>query len=1119
MKTIPPVCPEPDSGVKYWRSQEQLADSPDFQAWAEKEFPAGASELQDGATRRDFMKLMSASFALAGAGMLGTGCRRPVENIYPFSRLPEGYIHGVAQHFATAMPNRGSAIPLVVKSHEGRPTKVEGNSLLPGSNGGTDTFAQASILGLYDADRAQLFRNKSNTVPREVALDALAKLAQQSAANQGEGVCFLLDANNSPSRERLQAMVSQKLPKARWFTHEPVDFSVHQRAASLVAGADVAPRFQLGAANVILSLDCDFIGTEEDRTQHIGAFAKGRKVAKAGDRMNRLYAVEALMTQTGMNADHRLRVASSTVIAVAAHVAAAVAPGLQALAAKFPLPAGVKPEWIKECAADLAKHPGGSLVLAGYRQPLAVHLMALALNNALNNFGRTVLFQPAPAALGTLAELAGLLNAGGVNTLAILGGNPAYSAPADLNWAATQRKAKTVVRLGAHEDETSLGTDWHLPAAHYLESWGDAQTSDGTLVPIQPLIEPLFGGLTEIEVLARLGGLDVVKPHDIARDSFMVFATSNVLGTLVSRATFEEGWKKFLHDGFLAGSAMPVVAGSFQSGAVSQALAAVPAPAAPSKAQLEVIFTRDSRVDDGRFSNNGWLQEFPDPVTKITWDNAVLMSRKTAAELGVKNDDVVEVSLGGRSVKGPVWVQPGQADFTLGLALGYGREKGGRIANFNGGTVGFNAYKLRLSKDGDIVVGATVKATGATQKVVTTQDHWSMEGRPIIREGTKAEFDKDVNFAKRFNLPDPPSTQPMYPNPFDELKKKPNVMHQWGMVIDLNSCVGCSACVLACQSENNVPIVGKDQMSRGREMHWLRIDRYYAGSPEKQAHASTLAGTKNVLRKDSQQQFEEWIDEPQVVNQPMLCLHCEAAPCESVCPVNATAHDEEGLNVMVYNRCVGTRYCSNNCPYKVRRFNFFDYNKRPLENLYQSPLFSVNNGEWGLLSWLKNPDKGTKREDEWDIMKLARNPDVSVRMRGVMEKCTFCVQRIEGAKISQKVKAGASGDVVVPDGTIKTACQQACPAEAISFGNLNDANSDVSKAKQNPRNYSVLEFLATKPRTTYLARVRNPNPKMPDAYTTPLTSQEWEKENGGHHDDGGHGAKAGAAHGKKGEKH
>ena len=524
-------------------------------------------------------------------------------------------------------------------------------------------------------------------------------------------------------------------------------------------------------------------------------------------------------------------------------------------------------------------------------------------------------------------------------------------------------------------------------------------------------------------------------------------------------------------------------------------------------------------MDDGRYSNNGWLQEFPDPVTKITWDNVVLVSRKTAVALGVDNKEVVEISLNGRTVKGPIWIQPGQADFTLGIALGYGREKSGRIGNFSGGQVGFNAYKIRSSTGGDIVVGASAKATGVKHQVVTTQDHWSMEGRPIIREGTKAEFDKDVNFAKRFNLPAPPSSQPMYPNPFDELTKKPNVVHQWGMVIDLNSCVGCSACVIACQSENNVPIVGKEQVGKGREMHWLRLDRYYAATPEAHKNGTAEGHAKNSLRPDNQQQIEEWIDDPQVVNQPMLCQHCEAAPCENVCPVNATAHDEEGLNVMVYNRCVGTRYCSNNCPYKVRRFNFFDYNRRPLDELYKSPLFSTHNGEWGVLSWLKNPDKGSKPEDEWDITKLVRNPDVTVRMRGVMEKCTFCTQRIEGAKITQKVKAGASGDVEVPDGTIKTACQQACPAEAITFGNISDPKSEVSVAKANPRNYSVLEFLATKPRTTYLARVRNPNPQMPDAYATPLTTQEWEKDNGGHHVAPSHEAAVGDAHEKKGAKH
>jgi Fe-S-cluster-containing dehydrogenase component len=478
------------------------------------------------------------------------------------------------------------------------------------------------------------------------------------------------------------------------------------------------------------------------------------------------------------------------------------------------------------------------------------------------------------------------------------------------------------------------------------------------------------------------------------------------------------------------------------------------------------VFHRDYSLDDGRYNNNGWLQELPDPVTKLAWDNAVLMSRKTAADLGLKNSDMVEVQLGGRSVRGPVWVQPGFVDYSLGLALGYGRTKTGRV----GVGTGFNAYALRTSANPHFAAGASLRALNETYPLSCTQNHWSMEGRPIIREANLEQFKEKPRFAKNMEVEEAEVVKPMYPNPLDQLKK--SGIHQWGMAIDLSRCVGCSACMLACQSENNVPIVGKEQINRGREMHWLRIDRYYSGRPRQENFFETFT-------TDQDEQFDPWIDDPQVVTQPMLCQHCEAAPCENVCPVNATSHDQEGLNVMTYNRCVGTRYCSNNCPYKVRRFNYFDYNKRPIGKFYLGPF-------------------GHRKNDEWDLLKMIKNPDVSVRMRGVMEKCTYCIQRIEHAKIAQKTKAGASGDVRVPTDSFTTACAQACPAGAFVFGNLLDPASRVSKLKKLDRNYSVLELLYTRPRTTYLARIRNPNPNMPDSLYSqgPLSLREYEHKHG-----------------------
>jgi MoCo/4Fe-4S cofactor protein with predicted Tat translocation signal len=1047
------------SGRVYWRSLDELAETPEFRQWVEREFPEGASEWSDPVSRRHFVKIMSASFLLAGLGFASSGCRRPVEKIEPFARMPENYVHGVPRYYATAVPSHGSAIPLVVKSNDGRPTKVEGNSSHPDSNGGTDRFAQASILGLYDPDRAGRFTHQGNNATAAAALDALTQLSRQAQANAGQGLAFLLEPSSSPSRRRLQALLREKLPQARWFLHDPIGLEVHGRAAAQAFGQAVKPYLHFDKADVILSLDCDFLGSEEDLHNHIRRFAQRRRVAKPTDSLNRLYVAESLMSVTGFNADHRLRLAPSALLPLAAALAAEITrqarvniPGLD----KIPKPAGVDAKWISECATDLFQNRGRSLVVAGYRQPMAVHLLAHAMNAALGNLGQTVVFHSVQDTKEEgMAELAQALRAGQVNTLVILGGNPVYTAPADLEWATTQRSAKTIFRLGHYEDETFPVCDWHLPAAHFLESWGDARTSDGTLVPVQPLIAPLFGGLPELEVLARIAGLPTTDSYAITRETFAGF---------VPAGENEAAWRKFLHDGYLANSAAKPVEVKLNDAAVSQALAAPPSTSAPSKDRLEVVFHRDYSVDDGRYANNGWLQEMPDPVTKLVWDNVVLISRRTAHELGVKNSDAVEVKLGERKVRGPIWVQPGMADYTLGLALGYGRTRAGRV----GHEAGFNVYPLRTVAVSNLASGATLAATGQTYPLSCTQSHWSMEGRPIVREANLEHYRQHPDFARHMEEEVAPVVQSLYPNPFDQLRQKG--LHQWGMAIDLNLCVGCSACMMACQSENNVPIVGKDQVSRGREMHWLRIDRYYAGKNSEKKESL------EVFQRDAQQQFEEWIDNPQVVTQPMLCQHCEAAPCENVCPVNATSHDQEGLNLMTYNRCVGTRYCSNNCPYKVRRFNFFDYNKRPIDHhqLYLGPL-------------AHRPD------DEWDLIKMSKNPDVTVRMRGVMEKCTFCLQRIEQAKIERKTKAGASGDVVVPEGTFTTACAQACPAGAFVFGNLNDAESRVSKLKQLDRNYSVLELLLTKPRTTYLARVRNPNPKMPDYLPEPFSAHEIEQ--------------------------
>jgi MoCo/4Fe-4S cofactor protein with predicted Tat translocation signal len=1063
------------SGKRYWRSLDELADTQEFKDWLHREFPGGASEMvEDGSSRRHFLKIMSASFALAGVATLGAGCRRPEEHLEPFGKQPADFVYGEPQYFATAMPTRTGAIPLVVKSYEGRPVKIEGNALYPGSNGGTDRYAQASILDLYDVDRARHFKHDGKVVSREEALSFLDGLSKKFAANSGEGLAFLAESSTSPSRARLQKIIAQKFPKSQWFTYDAIDSGIHQRAATQAFGPErpVKPVYNFDKAKVILSLDCDFLGGEDDSHNHIRKYTASRK---AGDGMSRLYAVESLFTLTGAGADHRLRVAASLIGEIAAAISAAIS------GTTVSVPASVDAKWISECAKDLVATGKNALVVAGQRQPIEVHLLALAINSALGAFGNTISLMPtslnadgsvylSPSAETNSADLKNL-DSNTRDTLIILGGNPAYN----LNWSS---KAKSVVRLGYYEDETTEKSNWNFPATHYLESWSDSTTSDFQFVPIQPLIQPLFGGLMELEFLARIAGESQTSAYEIVRAGF---------------GRTEESWKKFLFNGFSAERAAPHPTNDNGKPIELPSIKNVSAPAANN---LEVIFYRDAKVDDGRYANNGWMQELPDPITKMTWDNAVLVSRKTARELGVQNGDIVEISLNGKTVSGPIWTQPGMADYSLGLALGYGREKAGRV----GTGVGFNAYKIFSGKY--IETGATVKKTGATYTLACTQHHWSMEGRAIVREANVAQFEQHLDFAKAMQGEEPPVVKPLYPNPLDEAKK--TALHQWGMSVDLNSCVGCGTCVIACQSENNIPIVGKDQVLRGREMHWMRIDRYFTSDPKKKNNPTIFDPNADENQADAAQQFAEWIDDVQAVNQPMMCQMCEAAPCENVCPVNATVHDQEGLNVMAYNRCIGTRYCSNNCPYKVRRFNYLDFNKRPLADLkgtlYPTAMFgSKTDGKLDLLRWWKDPNSGMRTEDEWDLIKMAKNPDVTVRMRGVMEKCTYCTQRIEQAKIAQKVKAGATDNVRLKESenTIpKTACQQACPAQAIVFGDVSDPDSSVSKLKAQERTYSVLGNLLTKPRTTYLARIRNPNPAMPDYKDAPYSFEEFEEHNG-----------------------
>jgi molybdopterin-containing oxidoreductase family iron-sulfur binding subunit len=1081
------------TGPQYWRSLDELTATPGFQEQLAREFPEGASNL-DGVDRRQFMKIMAASFALGGMGL--AGCRRPEANILPYGKSVEGVIPGLPLYFATAMPLRKVAIPLLAETHQGRPTKLEGNPSYAPHGGASSLLAQASVLDLYDPDRATAHTKGGALLSGAAVDETLVKLGADYAATQGTGLAFLAEESGSPTRARLLGKLKKRFPRAIWAEYEPVQDEPPVVAARAAFGMDVKPIYRFAKASRIVSIDADFLNAAGTNIYYVREFAKGRKVVQQDDPMNRLYVAESSFTLTGGMADHRLRLASSHMLALIA----ALANKVTGTATFAPLAAGfdVNPQWIEECAADLSEHKGTSLVVAGAHLPVAVHIIAYQINAALGNIGKTIDFVAVePSEASTIQSLATAIKAGEVKTLVILGGNPVYNAPADLDWPALQKSVAEVIRYGYYVDETSALAGTHIAATHYLESWGDARTFDGTIVPVQPMILPLFKGLTELEVLARILGEQDADPYSL------VYLTIGGLTQDDPAKVF----RQFLHDGVLEGSAYPVTNVNFSIRLAADALSRAQAMGPVSKDSLEVRFTTDYTMDDGRFANNGWLQECPDPITKIAWDNAILVSPRLGKELGIipkgsklqvarveeaefirgrESAHIGEVVVNGRKVRGPLHIQPGLSNFTIVLPLGYGRTGSGRV----GQGTGFNAYTVRTCGAFGYATGATLTLTGERYQMANTQEHWSMEGRDIVREANLEEFYADPAYVAKVGLEShspsilgaegekmtPAQRAALLPRG-GSLYKTPEFdgKHQWGMSIDLNTCTGCNTCVVACQAENNIPIVGKDQVMRGREMHWIRLDRYYSDG---KADGAAFGGEGN----------REIPEDPQVSLQPVGCMHCELAPCEVVCPVNATVHDEEGLNTMAYNRCIGTRYCANNCPYKVRRFNFFDYNDRQLDSLYMGPL-----GPQGMP----------------ELVKMVKNPEVSVRMRGVMEKCTYCVQRIQNGKIQHKVKmakAGTPGEVVVPDGSIKTACQQVCPVEAIVFGNLLDERSAIAQAKARSQDYALLAYLNIRPRTTYLGKLRNPNPKMPDYNALPLSRVEHNNKNNPSQGDQGHGA-------------
>jgi MoCo/4Fe-4S cofactor protein with predicted Tat translocation signal len=1002
----------------YWRTLEERAQDPAFQERLYNEFPSEVEAIIDPLARRNFLKLMGASIALAGVA----GCtRQPLEKIVPYVRQPEELVPGKPLFFATAMTLGGVATGLLVESHEGRPTKIEGNPLHPSSLGASDVYAQAAILTLYDPDRSQSLTNLGDIRPWSAFLGAIRAALNAQALLQGAGFRILTESVSSPTLAGQIREVLGKYPAARWHQWDPASADSAREGSKLAFGQYVGAQYRLQQADVVLALDADFLSCGPGALRYARDFASRRR-PDPPDRMTRFYAVESMPTPTGSRADHRLPAKPSEVEAIARAIAGAVraagrgGPGESGgagRAAEASQPAAaqaVKPavaKWIAAVSKDLLAHRGRSLVIAGDHQPAAVHALAHAMNDALGNAGNTVVYtDPVEAEpvnqLESLRSLVADMNAGKVDVLVIVGGNPVYTAPADLEFTAAMSKVQMRVHLSLYEDETSELCHWQIPEAHFLESWSDARGHDGTASIVQPLIAPLYGGRSAHEVIAAMTDRPERSAYEIVRDRWSA-------STPGPKDQFELQWRRWLHDGVVPNTAFAPKPVRVASPALDRGQAG----SGSETPGLEIAFRTDPCVLDGRFANNGWLQELPKPITKLTWDNVVIVSPATADRLEASSDpaftggehgqiltSLVELRYQGRTVRGPLFPVVGHPDDCVTVHLGYGRTHAGRVGN----GAGFNANAIRTSGAPFHGRGVEIATTGTTYSVACTQYHHLMEGRGLVRAVTGDEYAHNPKSAHEGDET-PPRTVTLYPEHKYE-------GYKWGMAIDVNACIGCNACVIGCQAENNIPVVGKAEVLRGREMHWLRVDTYYRGEP----------------------------GHPETYFQPVPCMHCENAPCEPVCPVGATVHSHEGLNDMVYNRCVGTRYCSNNCPYKVRRFNFF---------LYQ---------DWNTPS-----------------LKLGRNPDVSVRSRGVMEKCTYCVQRINAARITSEKE-----EREIRDGEIQTACQQACPADAIVFGNLNDAGSRVAKLQAEARNYSLLGELNTRPRTTYLAAVRNTNPELED---------------------------------------
>ena len=1063
-----PKTTQPAAGQnerKYWRSLEQIENPEAFEEVLGREFPEGITEAPDEVSRRGFLSAVAASVALAGM----TSCRKPVTKILPFTKRPEGFKPGIAQHYASTITRAGFGIGVLVKSNGGRPTKVDGNPQHPSTAGGSDGQLQAELLQIYDPNRSRAARNPhsaqhahddhddhgSHGGGHEVNVwdemvdwldsDAYADLLDE----QGQGVHVVMPPTTSPTTlAAIERFKEGSFPMAQFHTWTPLNMDSELQGAEMAFGRPMLTHYEFGKADVVVTLDNDFLGSDGDSIR--SSIQWGNRRAEAKD-LNRLYAIESTYTGTGVAADHRFRTKSSEIPAVAFALAKELGVGvgseLEAALAPHSAAAFVKKgeKWLEVIAKDLQSAKGKSIVVAGATQPPVVHAIAHAINAKLNSFGETVTLTEVPPGIPSdcadqLKGLASAIGTGSCQTLIFIGTNPVYNAPADLRFAdllskENPNRPKMTMHVGVYEDETAKLCDWHFPMTHDLESWGDARSVDGTVSMQQPLVAPLFGGVSALEFLAFLNqeeagnasweqlplrrdttfGYELVKQHWQDETGDPDFET--------------RWWPEALHAGFVADT-------KYQAEA-ADVVAATIAPAVSSWKRttgMEIVLRGCPKMGDGTYANNSWMAECPDSLTKLSWDNAALVSMATARELQVENGDMLSLRAGDHSIEVPAWILPGHADESVTVFLGWGRKLEHLKVAYG---AGFDAYPLRTTYQPSVLTGVSVSKGSGSYTLVCTQEHGTMAGRDLVREATVAEnkenerwapmrspldqaaalkgkVEKDINNS----LWEERGYDKGVKSQDEEVRKSP---YQWGMVVDLNACHGCNACLIACVAENNIPMVGKIQVARNREMFWMRCDRYFTSTSE-----------DNL----------EMAEDPQVATMPVSCVQCENAPCESVCPVGATMHSPEGLNDMVYNRCIGTRYCSNNCPYKVRRYNYLDY---------------VGNSP--------------------DTRKMAFNPDVTVRSRGVMEKCTYCVQRINGARIEAKLKGTKIGDGENQI-SIAAACGQACPSKAITFGNIIEQGSEVARLRNSDLNYGLLSELNTKPRTTYLGRVRNPNPAL-----------------------------------------